>query len=38
MVQADFLIPDGESQPWEVVAWITDPGLECVLRVERISG
>jgi hypothetical protein len=38
MVQADFLIPDGESQPWEVVAWITDPGLECVLRVERITG
>jgi hypothetical protein len=38
MVQADFLIPDGDSQSWEVVAWIADPGLECVLRVERISG
>ena len=38
MVQADFLVPDGESQPWEVVARITDPGLECVLQVERISG
>ena len=31
-------IPEGETQAWEAVAWITDPGLECVLRVERISG
>jgi hypothetical protein len=38
LVQVDFLIPDGETQPWEAVAWITDPGLECVLRVERITG
>ena len=38
MVQADFLVPDGASEPWEVVARITDPGLECVLQVERISG
>ncbi len=38
LVQVDFLIPDGETQPWEAIAWITDPGLECVLRVERISG
>jgi hypothetical protein len=38
LVQVDLLIPDAETQPWEAVAWITDPGLECVLRVERISG
>jgi hypothetical protein len=38
LVQVDFLIPDGESQAWQAVAWITDPDLECVLRVERISG
>jgi hypothetical protein len=38
LVQVDFLIPDGESQTWKAVAWIADPGLECVLRVERISG
>ena len=38
LVQVDLLIPDGETQPWEAVAWITDPGLECILRVERISG
>ncbi len=38
LVQVDFLVPDGDTQPWEAVAWITDPGLECVLRVERISG
>jgi hypothetical protein len=38
LVQVDFLIPEGESQPWQAVAWITDPDLECVLRVERISG
>jgi hypothetical protein len=37
-VQVDFLIPNGESQMWKAVAWITDPGLECVLRVERVSG
>jgi hypothetical protein len=38
LVQVDFLIPEGETQAWEAKAWITDPGLECVLRVERISG
>jgi hypothetical protein len=38
LVQVDFLFPDGESQTWKAVAWITDPGLECVVRVERISG
>ncbi|HEX4984274.1 MAG TPA: hypothetical protein VFV63_21405 [Ilumatobacteraceae bacterium] len=38
LVQVDLLIPDAETQPWEAIAWITDPGLECVLRVERISG
>ena len=38
LVQVDFLIPEGESQSWQAVAWITDPDLECVLRVERISG
>jgi hypothetical protein len=38
LVQVDFLIPNGESQMWKAVAWITDPGLECVLRVERVSG
>jgi hypothetical protein len=38
LVQVDLLIPDAQSQTWKAVAWITDPGLECVLRVERISG
>ena len=38
LVQVDLLIPEGESQPWEAIAWITEPGLECILRVERISG
>ena len=37
-MQVDFLVPEGDTQPWEAVAWIADPGLECVLRVERISG
>ena len=38
LVQVDLLIPEGESQPWEAVAWIAEPGLDCILRVERISG
>ena len=38
LVQVDFIIPDGESQAWQAVAWITDPDLECILRVERVSG
>jgi len=38
LVQVDFILPDGESQAWQAVAWINDPDLECVLRVERVSG
>ena len=38
LVQVDLLIPDGEVRTWEAIAWITDAGLGCVLRVERISG
>jgi hypothetical protein len=38
LVQVDFILPDGESQAWQAVAWITDPDLQCVLRVERVSG
>jgi hypothetical protein len=38
LVQVDYIIPEGESQTWKAVAWITDPALDCVLRVERVSG
>jgi hypothetical protein len=38
LVQVDFLIPEGETKVWEAVAWIADPDLECLLRVERVSG
>jgi hypothetical protein len=38
LVQVDLLIPAGETHPWEAKAWITDPALECVLRVERVTG
>ena len=38
LVQVDYIIPEGESQMWKAVAWITDPALDCVLRVERVSG
>ena len=38
LVQVDFLIPENETKMWEAVAWIADPELECLLRVERVSG